>query len=281
MILVVLFWGVNYSAIKGALPLIPPLAFAALRFGAGSLFLAWALARGEGLRLPPPPLRRPLVWLGLLGNTGYQLCFMLGLARTSATNTSLLLAAMPTLVTAVAAALGLEQFSTRRILALLLATVGVVSVVVAGSQPGRAGNIAGDLLILAGVLCWTGYTIGLRRIGRQMSPLALTSWATFTGTPGLLLAGAPALVDTAWGRVSSTAWAGLAYSTLASLVAAYVLYSDAVQRLGAGRTVLYTCATPLVATAAAVLALGEQPTWGHLAGGVLIAAGVVLGRGEG
>ncbi len=279
MVLVVLLWGVNFAATKLALPSIPPLAFAAIRFTVGSAVMAWLLARRQGLERPPPGMAWPLVWLGLLGNTAYQLCFMLGLQRTSATNTSLLLAAMPTVVTVSASLLGLEALTARRLLALGLASAGVVAVV-AGRGPGLEGDLLGDLLIVAGVLCWTAFTIGLRLVGRRMSALGITAWTTFTGAPGLLLAGLPDLARTRWGEVSPEAWGGLAYSTTLSFAAAYILYNDAVRRLGAGRTVLYTCATPLVASAAAMLVLGERPTAWHGLGALLIVTGVALGRGE-
>jgi drug/metabolite transporter (DMT)-like permease len=173
--------------------------------------------------------------------------------------------------------LGLETLTARRLLALALATAGVVAVVAArGVGPG--GDALGDLLIVAGVLCWAAFTLGLRQVGHRMSALGITAWTTFTGAPGLLLAGMPDLLSTRWGEVPLAAWTGLAYSTTLSFAAAYILYSEAVRRLGAGRAVLYTCATPLVASATGMLALGERPTPWHGLGALLIVAGVVLGR---
>jgi drug/metabolite transporter (DMT)-like permease len=63
-----------------------------------------------------------------------------------------------------------------------------------------------------------------------------------------------------------------------SLVAAYIMWSRAVQRLGPSRAALFTCITPLVATLVAMALLGERPTVAHLLGGGLIVGGVVLGN---
>jgi drug/metabolite transporter (DMT)-like permease len=60
-------------------------------------------------------------------------------------------------------------------------------------------------------------------------------------------------------------------------VAAYILWSRAVHKIGASRAALYTCATPLIATGIATAVLGERPTVWHLVGGLLIVGGVVLG----
>jgi drug/metabolite transporter (DMT)-like permease len=70
----------------------------------------------------------------------------------------------------------------------------------------------------------------------------------------------------------------LAYATLLSLVAAYVLWSLAVQALGASRTALVSLLTPFVATTIATLMLKERPGPVHLAGGALIVTGVLLAR---
>jgi drug/metabolite transporter (DMT)-like permease len=278
MLLVVLFWGGNYAVSKLAFGEIPPLAFTALRFMAGSLLLWLLLARVEPVRAVPPHLRGRVLLLGLVGNTIYQLCFITGLSRTSATNTALILAAMPTVVTVVSGRLGHERIPARQYLALALATIGVVAVIAARGFSLERGDWTGDLLILGGVACWTVYTIGLRGIGDEISSLGVTTWGLLAGTPLLVLAGTPALLGMDWGAVTWRGWAGLAYSTLLSLVAAYFLWSRAVKQLGASRAALYTCASPLVAAFTALLLLGERPTLIHLFGGACIIGGVLLGR---
>lgn len=279
MLLVVLFWGGNFTASKLAFPSIPPLPFTAIRFAVGSALL-WALvARLEGHRPLPRDTIWPVIGLGVVGNTLYQVCFITGLATTTATNTSLILSAMPTVVTVVAGALGMEQVTARQRGALALATLGVVLTVAARGGTVAAGEWRGDLLILLAVGCWTAYTIGLRRMGRgRISSLEITCWTMITGTPGLLLIGAPGLLAMDWGAVQAVSWAGLVYSTLLSLVAAYILWTRAVQSIGASRAALYTCLTPFIATTIAVLVLGERPTPWHLAGGALIVTGVLLGN---
>ncbi len=262
-----------------AFPTIPPLAFTAIRFLIGSLVLWWMVSRRDGTRLPPRELLWPLLILGCLGNTVYQLCFITGLARTTATNTSIILSAMPTVVTVAAGVLGLERISSRQRGGLALATLGVLIVVASRGLSVAQGDWRGDLLILAAVVCWAAYTIGLRRLTGRISSLSATAWTMILGTPGLVLAGLSDLGRVRWGDVTWQAWTGLTYSTALSLLAAYILWTRAVLGIGAAGAALYTCITPLVATTIAMAILHEQPTWAHLAGGVLIVGGVVLGRG--
>ena len=89
----------------------PPLAFSAVRFGLSSICILLVLQRSEGTIRVPRGAWAPLTILGVIGNSAYQFLFMLGLARTTATNSSLVLASMPALVAALGAASGTEQLS--------------------------------------------------------------------------------------------------------------------------------------------------------------------------
>ena len=277
LLLVVLIWGGNFTATKLAFTDITPLAFTAVRFALGSVLMWLVLARKEGWRLPPRPTWIPLIVLGVIGNTIYQLCFMTGLYRTTATNSSLILASMPTVVTVAAGMLGFEQVTARQKWALAIATLGVL-LVVASRGVALDGDLAGDLLMLAAVLCWATYTLGLRTLQGRVSTLALTTWTLITGTPGLIIAGIPEVRRMHWGEVSGRGWGGLAYATLLSLVVAYVLWNRGVRQIGPSRAAIFTTLTPLVATLTAILVLGERPGLLHLAGGAMIIAGVLVSR---
>jgi drug/metabolite transporter (DMT)-like permease len=278
MLLVVLFWGGNFTFSKLAFGDLPPLAFTAVRFIIGSTVLWLLLKRAEPDGRTPPELWGRLIVLGIIGNTIYQLCFNLGLARTSATNTALILAAMPTVLTVSAGVIGLDRITARQRWALVLATLGVLLVVAARGLGSGGGDWVGDGLILGGVVCWTAYSLGIRQLRGALSALRLTALTMLTGTPLLVLSGIPSLLGVRWSEVHLNAWGGLAYSTFLSLVASYILWSRGVQRLGPSRAALFTCLTPLVATLVAMALLGERPTPAHLVGGGLIIGGVVLGN---
>lgn len=278
MLLVVLFWGGNFTAAKIAFTQLDPLAFTALRFAIASVVLWGVVRRVEGpTRLPPGAFWR-LVVLGVIGNTIYQLMFMVGLQQTSATKTALILAGMPALVTLAAGMLGIERVTAAQRVAVLVATVGVAIVVL-----GRGGSIEGgvgpgELILLGAVLTWAVFTLLQQHWTLKISSLNLTAWTVYTGTPGLLLAGMPSLLRTDWHRVTVAGWGGLAYSALLSLVAAYVFWNRGLAQLGAARTVVYNTMVPLVATVIAMVALHERPGAIHIAGGALILCGVFLTR---
>ena len=279
MLLVTLFWGGNFTATKLAFNEIDPLAFTALRFLLATAVI-WAILR----RSEPNPARLPpgvtakLVWLGVVGNTIYQIFFIEGLAHTSATKSSLILAGMPAIVILATWALGIERTSVRQRLAVGLATVGVIIVVMARGGSIGDGVGKGDLLLLGAIFTWAAYTLLMRHWRLPISSLRLTAWTMYTGTPGLVLIGIPQLLHTDWHAVSWAGWGGILYASLLSLVAAYILWNRGVAELGAARTVAFNTLVPLVATAIAMVGLGERPGLAHVVGGGLIVAGVLLTR---
>lgn len=278
MVLVVLIWGANFSVTKIALQEIPPLAFAAVRFAVAGTLL-WLVLRAVERPQPLPPGALPrLIVLGLVGNSIYQLCFLLGLTYTTAANASLIIATTPALVAGAGALLGIERLRRAGVVGIALAIGGVALILAArGLQLTRDG-LLGDLLLLGCAVSWTIYTLGVRSLGGGMSPLTITTWTTITGAPGLLLIGLPATLGTDWGAVSAGAWAGLAYSTVLGVVVAYLLWNTSVRVAGSTKTAIYGCAIPLAATLVAWPLLGETPTWVQGLGAILIVAGVLLTR---
>ena len=277
MLVVVLIWGINFSVTKGVFPRFPPLAFTAVRFAVASLLLL-PLVRarpGDGA-LPRGALAR-LILLGVVGNTLYQLGFISGLERTTASNSALILASMPSIVALMAAGLGLEPVRPRVLGGVLVATLGVILVVAARGEGFGGGSLTGDLMTLGAVFCWAGYTLGLRTV-EDVSPLRVTAVTTLAGAPGLMLAGVPQLLEMDWGAVGLEGWGAMAYATVLSLLVAYLIWNRSVQQVGPSRTVVYMCLTPLIAVIAAALLLGERPRPLQGVGAALIIGGVLLTR---
>ncbi len=278
MLLVCLIWGMNFSVTKSAFDHLAPLPFTAIRFAVSSLLL-WAIIRAtEGSTPLPRGALTRLVVLGVVGNTAYQLAFMLGLARTSATNSALILSTVPTVVAVMAGMLGIERITARMWWGITLGTVGVVLVIATRGVGFDRATLSGDLLTVLAVLCWAGYTVGLRRVPDGVSPLRVTTITTIAGTPGLVLAGLPGVLQLEWSAVGLNAWLAVAYSSVLSLVVAYLLWNRSVKAIGGARTAIYMCLTPVVAVFGAWLLLGERPLPLQGVGAVFIIVGVLLTR---
>jgi drug/metabolite transporter (DMT)-like permease len=276
MLLVSLCWGGNFAASKFALTQISPLPFSAFRFAMGSGLLI-AATRVMGASRPLP--RRTLLWLvilGLVGNTLYQTAFMTGLRITTATNSAMIVAFLPVMVAILGAVSGIERATPAMWMGVLLGTAGVALVVGARGVSWSSASLAGDLLVLFATLCWAVYTVGVRRVGKGVDPMQITSITVAAGAAGLLLVGGPGLLREDWGAVTFETWAAVAYSTILALVISAPLFNRAVQGIGSDRTALYNCLTPLVAMAVAWVTLREVPTGPQFLGVGLVLGGVWL-----
>jgi drug/metabolite transporter (DMT)-like permease len=279
MLAVVLIWGANFAIIKSALTQIGPLQFTAIRFSLATILLLGLLRWREGdCRFPPGQFWKYLL-LGVVGNTIYGALFSVGLSKTTSANASLILASTPAVVAVAAGLLGDEKITPRTIGGVILSFVGV-SVVMSGRGARLgSGTLAGDLLSLTAVFCWSAFVLGVRRTGRGVSSLRVTTLTTLTGAPGLVLLAAPGFLQMDWGRVGPVSWFGLLYASGLALVLAYLLYTRSVRLIGGVRTTLYGCAIPVIAALIAWPALGERPSLLHGAGAALIIAGVLVARG--
>lgn len=278
MLLVCLIWGLNFSVTKSAFDQIPPLPFTAVRFIVASLLLWPVLRMVEAPAQLPPGALKHLIVLGVVGNTCYQLAFILGLARTTATNSALILSTLPTVVAAFAGALGLERITSRMRCGIALGTLGVVLVIATRGVQFDIRTLSGDLLTVLAVLFWARYTLGLRRVPPGVSSLRVTTITTIVGMPGLVLAGLPGVFRVDWETVSMEGWLALAYASVLSLVVAYLLWNRSVKAVGGTRTAIYMCLTPLVAVLGAWFLLGERPHALQGVGAVFIIAGILLTR---
>ena len=244
---VVIIWGTNYTVVKEALGTIPPLAFMSLRFAIAAVAMGALLWAVEGWKPLSRKVFLKLTALGLVGNTLYQLCFILGLAHTTAANSGLLTAVTPVLVATLGALLGVATW-------------------------------LGDGLILTGSLCWAVYTVGIKSVGTEVSALRITAITMLMGAPGVILAGVPAVMALEPASVGFNAWAGVVYSALVPLVLSYFIWGRTVQKVGSSRAALYNTGIPVVAALTAWAVRGERPTLLQALGAALILAGVLLSR---
>lgn len=276
MVLVVLLWGSNFAIIKVSLKDLGPMPFTALRFSLATLLLLALLRWREGsLALPKGQFFR-MLWLGLIGNTGYQILFINGLARTTSANGSLIISSTPIIVALAGSLIGLERINRYIIIGMSLAFSGILIVMLNRGASVSSDTLTGDLLVLGSSFCWAIYVLGMRAVSHEISPLKATTYTLVTGMPGLLLIGLPGIVTTDWSEVSSVAIGGILYSSIFALVVCYLLHNRAVRLIGGVRTTIYGCIIPVVAALVAWPMLGERPNAAQAMGAALIISGVVI-----
>jgi drug/metabolite transporter (DMT)-like permease len=281
LLLMTFFWGSNFTVIKIALTEMPGPAFNGLRMvlaaGVFVALIAWREDLAGKVRAIPRADWPVIVALSIVGHGLYQYLFLAGVARTSASNSALIFGFTPVTVSLLSSWLGHERPGWLRWAGTAVSLAGIYFVVGHGALDGTS-SLVGDAMIFGAMLCWAFYTVWSKPLLARHSPLFMTGVTMAIGTAVyapfalLWLRG----VDLA--ALSPGAWTGIVYSALFSLVAAYVIWYTAVQRLGGSRTSMYSNIVPLVAMAVAAVVLGEPLTPSKMAGTAAVLSGVVLTR---
>src|SRR5262245_57894075 len=142
-------WGLSYTFTKRALDEWRPLAFTSTRFLAMAVIAAVVLHRQRRLAVLWGPDRARFVAGGLLGFTLYQMGFVLGLQRTSALSSTLLLATIPLFTLLFLVVGGVDRVLARQWAGVGLAVAGITVLVTAkDGGASLAAARAGDLLSL-------------------------------------------------------------------------------------------------------------------------------------
>ena len=272
LIFMSIVWGLNFTAIKGALADFQPLTFNAIRFGTSSLFLLGLLWLREGrIGVNRKDLAR-FVLLGIVGNTAYQLFFINGIALTTATNSALILATTPIFIILFGAFLNVERVTNRVVQGVILSFAGVVMIVFGSGNTLTFSDqsLLGDLLIVANPICWSIYTVLSKPMLKEYSPLRLTAGTMAIGAVPLGIVGIPSLGTQNWQAISLNAWLGLAFSAFLAIGIGYVIWYTGVSKIGSARTALYDNLVTVFAVASAWILLGESMTAIQIVGAVLV-----------
>lgn len=280
LLALVFIWGANFSVVKHAVSELPPLAFNALRFSGASLLallLTWLVEKDLHIARKDWPL---LILMAFVANSVYQFLFIQGIARTRASNSSLILATPPIWVALFGTLTHSERLSRRNVLGVLLSFVGLCLLIGGSGSELSLGvqTFAGDLLTLCAALIWATHTIVVKRLTNHNSALKVTAWMLVFGTIPLVMVGLSDLKGLDWAQVSTESWLGLAYSAVLAIAVGYVIWNTGVKRIGSTRTAIYSYLQPLIGVGIAWVTLGEtmQPLQALGAAGIL--AGVALAR---
>lgn len=276
-------WGINFSIVKIALADLSPLTLNAIRFSiASTLLLILLWIREQSLSIRREDVSR-FVLLALIGNTVYEFIFINGIARTTAGNSSLILATTPIFIALLSSILGVEKVERRIWQSVILSFIGIVLIVLGGGKAITIANQSwvGDLLILAGAICWSTYTVLSKPLLKRYTPLKLTTLTIAIGTPPLILLSIPSIITQDFSSVSTEGLLSLLYSSCLAIAIGYVIWYTGVKRIGSARTALYDNLMTVIAVAVAWVILSESMTPLQIVGAALVFVSLYLARGRG
>jgi drug/metabolite transporter (DMT)-like permease len=279
-----LFWAGNFVFGKPLSEALPPFGINLIRWLLACAILVPLTLYLEG-RFPRPAryLWPGLLVMALTGVLLFNSLVYLSLEYTTSTNAALINGATPILTMVLAAAVGLDRLTRRRLAGAFVSLVGVGWIVSRGSLEALVGLSfnRGDLFMLIAALTWAIYTILLNRMRGALSPLATLTIVAVLALPLLGVIGGYELMSRPVGPITPLVVVGLVYVSVLASVAAFMAWSIGIKGIGAARGSIFLNLVPVFTAVIAVLTLGERIGLVQLVGGLLVIGGVTLTSSRG
>ena len=277
--LTALIWSGNFVLGRGVQGLIPPLSLG---------FWRWAIAL-----MVLAPFAWPHFWRqralirqhagliclqGLLAVTGFNTLLYVAVQYTTAINAVLVNSITPILIALFAWLLHRETLRPRQLLGIVLSFGGVLLILARGeiSQVLALSFNRGDILVLLAAAGWSIYAVTLRRLPRDLHPLAFLFAINAAGLVGLFPLYLLELQQGLRIPMTGPVFMAIAYVSLCASVLAFLCWNYAVRIVGANRAGPFVHLMPVFSTILAIVFLHEQPAWHQAKGAALIFTGILL-----
>jgi len=278
LLLTTLFWGGNAVAGKLAVGHVSPMLLNSARWGFALVVLC--IIGWPRLSADWPKVRERAVYLlllGAVGFAGYNGLFYSALLYTSAINASIENAGIPM-------AIFLANFLVFRLTPSWAQIVGFVVSIFGVALTASHGDLSrllalelnfGDMLILIGIVAYSGYAVALRvkpQIHWQSLMIALSTGAFLASIPMVATeaySGAMILPD-------AQGWGIILYATVFASILSQIFFMQGVELIGSNRAGLFINLMPIFGTLLSVIVLREEFHLYHAIALALVLGGILL-----
>ena len=281
IILDVLFWGFSFISTKVVLSQIPPISIAFFRqFIAATTLILLVLYTRTQFRIALRDIGN-IVTASFFGIVMYSVFENSGLQYTTASNASMIVAALPIFTLFGETMFFKLKVTWKMILSLMLSMIGVVLVVtVNGKVDLSSARFFGNLLVMGAIICWVIYTILNRNLSDKYRSLTIITYQSLVSIFLFIPFVIPEMKR--WPAVSE-----LSVPVLVNLIFlgvfcsgfAYIFYIYAARRLGATVSSAFLNLIPVVTVICGYILLQDTLTWTQILGmGLIMAALYSLNR---
>lgn len=283
LVFATLCWAGNFILARAMHADIAPITLAFGRWLVALLVLlpiAWPRIREQ-----LPQLRRVwkrLFWLAAYGIATSNTLIYIGLHHTNATNAVLFNALIPLMVMLLSWAVWRKPLAGREWLGMSGSLFGVLLIICHG-QLGRLLALdfnSGDALVVAGLACWSVYTVLLRGVRESMDRFAVLAVTIALGLVMLLPFLVWELSQVGLPVASGANLASVLYLGIFPSVIALLAYMRAVNVLGPTRAAGFLHLIPAFGAVGAGVLLGEHLAFYHVAGLAIIFTGLYYAQGQ-
>ncbi len=173
--------------------------------------------------------------------------------------------------------IGYEKFRRSRLGAIVLAISGLL-IVISGARTQMLGseNISGDLIVLAAVIAWAGYTVLARPLVMKYGATRATMICLVIGSAmGLPFLGVSAYNQN-YNQVTWIGWTGALYAGLILTGVNYAVWFSMLKYVDPSQVAIATTPQPVVTTLLSTFILGEVITLNLVVGGLMVISAVLM-----
>lgn len=274
----VIFWGYSFVSTKILLNDLPPVTIAFFRQVIAAVVLAVILyIKKLFVRMPAKDVFL-LFASSFFGIVLYFLFENMGLKYTTASNGSIIVAAVPIFTLITESLFYKFKITSRVIVCVIISIIGVFLVIFEKGLDFSSGYTKGNLLMIGAMVTWVIYTIICKSLTGKYNGIVITAYQM--GAASVLFI--PLIIPEfkQWQSLSAYSLANLLYLALFCSALAYYLYNVAVKGLGATVSSMFLNLIPVVSIIGGVLVLGETVSFIQIGGMLLIMFSLIFVRGR-
>lgn len=281
-----LVWALNFPVTKWAIgdatrDGMNIFAFNAIRyvFAGGSIVVVFLLQRRAWQQVGAGDWKR-LLGLGLLAHVFYQMAFIIGLSKTTAGNSAIIVSTSPLWTVLFTALLHKERVRRVTLGAMGLSLAGIVMIVVGSGKKIEFGSEAamGDLITLLAAMLWALNTSIQKPLVARYPSTQVALVSVGVGALVLPLVGAPAMIEMDWSGFTVWHYVAAVASGALSIGLANVVWSHAVKKIGPSQTANFNNLVPVLAFVVSYFFLKEKYALLQIIGAAVTLGGVWLAR---
>lgn len=280
LLLVMIVWGFNLSALVVLVNAVDPVILTALRiFTAGIVVLI--ITRIMGIfRLPSKDEWKTIGVITIFNVALHHSLLAIGLTKTSGANASVIIGSLPILTVVLTAIFLKQRLSRARLLGFILGFVGIILTSVAGAD-GFGSLSSGDLIVFLSIFSQAFSFILISKLNPTFDSRLLTGYMLLVGSGFIFIIALvmnqnisqlSALFSLKMGSI-------FLFSAIGATALGHMVYNYAVRNIGPAEIAIFANLSTVFALIGSALLLKEAILYNHYIGLVFIIIGVFFGTG--
>jgi drug/metabolite transporter (DMT)-like permease len=269
-------WGGMYVVSKYVLEYIPPLTLVWLRYIIAFVFLFAILKMVQFKNKQYESIKKKdwflIAWIGFIGYFVSISLQFIGTNLSDAHTGALITSATPAFIVIFAWVVLKEVLTVRKVLAMVLATIGVVIVI--GMDTNVGSNFIGSVILVLAAITWALLSVYVKLASNRLSSLTITTYAVLFA----LIFTTPVML---WELRASDVYyqdlliiLGVIYLGVVSTAGAFFLWNKGMELMDTGIGSLFFFFQPIVGSFLGWALLKEELGVNFFVGGIFIVVGV-------